>query len=57
MPATGAAAQRPAPSPGPGADQGEILRSVGYTDAEIEAMGADGAFGLRPVQREAAEPG
>jgi crotonobetainyl-CoA:carnitine CoA-transferase CaiB-like acyl-CoA transferase len=45
------------PGPGLGADQGQILRSVGYTDAEIEAMAADGAFGLRPGHREAAEPG
>lgn len=34
-----------APGPGLGADQEVVLREAGYTDAEIEALRAEGAFG------------
>jgi crotonobetainyl-CoA:carnitine CoA-transferase CaiB-like acyl-CoA transferase len=40
------------PGPGLGADQGEVLRSVGYTDAEITELDGRGAFG-----RSGAAPG
>jgi crotonobetainyl-CoA:carnitine CoA-transferase CaiB-like acyl-CoA transferase len=37
-----------APGPGLGADQADVLRSVGYDEAAIQALHAEGAFGVAP---------
>jgi len=46
-----------APGPGLGADGDGVLRDVGFSPAEIEALRADGAFGADGPGTEATEPG